>query len=52
MGWRMGDRVEEGIQEEITNTKGLWKSYMETYSCRKFLKYAYICKRNLNVVVS
>lgn len=52
MGWRMGGQSRGETQEEITNAKGLWKSYMETYSCRKFLKYAYICKRNLNVVIS
>lgn len=37
-------QVKDVIREGIPNTKGLLKSYMETYYCRSFLKYIYIGK--------
>lgn len=46
------DRVEEVILGGITNIKGLWKSYMKTYYCRRFLKYVYRYKMNLNGVAT
>lgn len=48
----MEDRIEDRIYGGITKAKDLWKSYMETYYCRRFLKYVYIRKRNLNIVIT
>lgn len=37
-----GGKIEEDIREEATNTKGLWKSHVETYFCRIFLKHRHV----------